>query len=157
MKKRHRNSHQRHDISKRISKRKKKRSAGAPPHRLAQKPKLAERAAVSIENPAHSLARSPIPSSSPRFFHRFAPRISNPSQTSPAARGEPRLRLLRLLLRHEQLPRLRGHRPRQALGNPPSPSLPRSAPEGFSSTPPSRLPPWIRQDRGGPGSSARDF
>ena len=109
--------------------------------------KLAERAAVSIQNPAHSLAR----------FDRFAPRISNPSQTSPAARGEPRLRLLRRLLRHEQLPRLRGHRPRQALGNPPSPSLPRSAPEGFGSTPPSRLPPWIRQDRGGPGSSASDF
>ena len=137
---------------------KKRSGGGAPPHRLSQKPKTSRESgrlnSKSRPLPFSLAPPSPLP---PRFFHRFAPRISNPSQTSPAARGEPRLRLLRRLLRHEQLPRLRGHRPRQALGNPPSPSLPRSAPEGFGSTPPSRLPPWIHQDRGGPGSSARDF
>lgn len=93
------------------------RTHGHGPHRLAQNSKTSRaRAAVSIQNPAHSLTRISLPVFLPHFSHRLRPPESQ-TLTSPATRGEPRLRLL--LLCYEQLPCLRGHRPRQALGNSP--------------------------------------
>lgn len=88
-------SYQRHHHQiKKISKRGKKRVAiGAPPHRPAQKAKTS-RASGHLNSKSRPLSHAlpPSSSSSPHFFHRFAPRISNPNQPyrrRPAGGGSP--------------------------------------------------------------------
>jgi hypothetical protein len=133
-----------------------------PDHLASKQALLAERAAVSKIPPSLSLSLTRHPHSLPVFLPHFShglgiPSLKRQTLTSSATRGEPRLCLL--LLYYEQLPCLRGHRPRQALGN--SPHFLSPAPYGFNSTFPSLRPGsvafFLSVTRGGLGSSPSDL
>lgn len=83
-------------------------------------PKLADRASANLKSKSRSLSLSLSP---PPFLRlksqTLAVAVDERSTRSRREEEEEKLLLVVVVLRHEQLPRLRGHRPRQALGNPP--------------------------------------
>ena len=128
--------------------RKIRKSAGTPPPSETESPAEAERPSHLKSKPRSvtpSLSLLSPPLRSAPHFVRFSGLRSQALNLAGDLGEEPlplpilRQLLLLLLLRHEQLPRLRGHRPRQALGNPPPPTS--SASVGFAPPTPASDPP----------------